>query len=281
MKESLRDAAEAATSIFTQPDFCQNNSMDSVDMFLSGPKAFDKDINAPGSGNDADTQSYHSTQGPDNTPDKSVHEVRSRKGRVRNQDSQVSVASIEWSTGEVNEDKNCQQLSDTKTEPATNSSTPIGANKKDNKENSAADCINIGSISRNMTRIPDGPNNHKSRPPPTSTPLRKSSAASHIDHGSVAQIDSISHRLAKHGSSLPTDVRDSRFHIDQNVPFNASMSTIRPPLHTVNNNSMTIDGNSTMQSNNLNIPDLNNSYYQHIRILVQWKTRTLLIPIPR
>ena len=113
---------------------------------------------------------------------------------------------------------------------------------------------------------------------PTSTPLRKSLNLMMPMRGSSPSNNPITaHRPHSPANS---EAKDSGFPQDSSFiapsipysssatvpgnPFNSSMSTIRGGVRDTINSSV-----------------LDNSYYNNIRILVQWKSRTLLIPIPR
>ena len=113
---------------------------------------------------------------------------------------------------------------------------------------------------------------------PTSTPLRKSfNLMMPMRGSSPSNNPTTAHRPHSPANS---EAKDSGFPQDSSFiapsipysssatvpgnPFNSSMSSIRGGVRDTINSSV-----------------LDNSYYNNIRILVQWKSRTLLIPIPR
>lgn len=103
---------------------------------------------------------------------------------------------------------------------------------------------------------------------PCSTPLRKT--ADTLLPGSM---DNFASPKPLHNTSIlarSNDLRDSGFPGDSNAVFNSTASTIRPQAQDVNSSMC-----STV------IPELNSSYYQNIRLLIQWKHRTLLVPVPK
>lgn len=104
---------------------------------------------------------------------------------------------------------------------------------------------------------------------PSSTPLRNShNLVQHIRASPATASHIPVNRLYSNSMTGHNEAKDSGYPQDSfaapNTPFNTSMSTIRGPVREASNTSM-----------------MDSSYYHNIRILVQWKNRTLLIPIPR
>ena len=113
---------------------------------------------------------------------------------------------------------------------------------------------------------------------PTSTPLRKSLNLMMPMRGSSPSNNPITaHRPHSPANSEAKDSgfpQDSSF-IAPSIPYSSSATV---PANPFNSSMSSIRGGVR---DTINSSVLDNSYYNNIRILVQWKSRTLLIPIPR
>lgn len=207
-------------------------------------------------------------------------------GKAASISQESAVSSIEWS--QQGQKDACPQSPNVSVIPKTTTTDrrAVPSKRRKRKINENARENMLDELFSNVENMAEAGITGGVKQLPTSTPLRKPLNSSHADL--MPPMVSINQRpflgLTKQNSSFLTvadDTKDSGCHMGRKIGPNVHVPILSGRTLCKVANSSVMTDNSVMPASMLVASELNSSYHQNIRILVQWKSRTLLIPVSR